>query len=119
MLNLRVEQRVVSRQNSTAGITEDYFGTLGHEALDNDLGSGQFLHRRFLRTAGLKPSVFAEPKEYTTLCVMHNAPPACGINQTAGAAWVGRSAPARRFAPGFSNRYASPAGTRWSTIKPL
>ena len=44
VLDLRVEQRVVSGQDGAAGIAEDYIDAFGDQALDNDLCSREFFH---------------------------------------------------------------------------
>ena len=46
VLDLRIEQGVVSGQNRAARITENYVDALGDKALDYDLGTSQFLHRK-------------------------------------------------------------------------
>ncbi len=44
VLDLRVEERVVGREDGAAGIAEDYIDAFGNEALDDDLCSGKFFH---------------------------------------------------------------------------
>ena len=44
VIDFRIEQRVVGRQDSAARIAEDDFDAFGYEALDDDLCSRKFFH---------------------------------------------------------------------------
>jgi len=48
VLDLRVEQRIVSRQDRAARIAEDDIDAFGNQTLDNDLCSRKFFHSPIL-----------------------------------------------------------------------